>query len=110
MINTPCDDLFPALGDRVIMHHAPQRAASVRFVGAMEGVIPEVSAGGAHGDGDDEEEEEGGAQIAGGAGGRQKGDLRGVWAQGSTRLRVFFVGLDGKGRLPRSRACQATMG
>lgn len=42
-----------------------QRAASVGFVGALEGVIPEVSAGGAHA----EEEDEGG-QVPGAAGGQ----------------------------------------
>lgn len=56
------------------MMYVLQRAASVGFMGAMEGVIPEISAGDMHG----EEEEEEEAQGAGGAGGGQKGDLRGV--------------------------------
>ena len=51
-----------------------QRVASVGFAGVMEGVIPEISAGGVHGS----EEEEGEGQGAGGAGGGQKGEVKGV--------------------------------
>eukprot|EP00903_Cladosiphon_okamuranus_P014260 g13246.t1 len=54
-----------------------ERAASVGFMGAMEGVIPEISAGDVHG----EEEEE--AQGAGGGGRGQRGGLEGDVGRGA---------------------------
>lgn len=44
-----------------------QRAASVGFAGAMEGVIPEVSAGGTHVEEDDESQVPGAAAAGEGA-------------------------------------------
>ena len=58
----------------------------------MEGVIPEISAGGVHGEEEEEGEEGQGADGAEGAGGRQKGDLKGV----RTRMPIFRVLLENR--------------
>eukprot|EP00752_Nemacystus_decipiens_P009926 g8853.t3 len=55
--------------------------ASVGFVGVMEGVIPEMSAGGVHSEEEDDDEQ--GGYGAGGAGGGQRGDLKGEAGEGA---------------------------
>lgn len=54
----------------------------------MGGVIPEISAGGVHGEG--EEEEEGRGASGAGGGGTQKGELKGVQAWHDMTCGVFF--------------------